>query len=219
MKNEIDLLAKYPKTPRDLTKRLADKTEEDREIARMFDIRFFDGLRSQGYGGFNYSPRFWTPVVPDFQKEYGLKSGMKILDVGCAKGFMLYDFEQLIPGVQTTGVDISEYAIQNAHPGVEGKLIVANAKELPFEDGEFDLVIAINTIHNLEFDECAQALREIERVSKGNSFVVLDAYRTEEEKERMFAWNLTGKTILSVDSWRKFFEDNSYTGDYFWFMP
>ena len=157
--------------------------------------------------------------MPDFQKEYGLKSGMKILDVGCAKGFMLYDFEQLIPGVQTTGVDISEYAIQNAHPGVEGKLIVANAKELPFEDGEFDLVIAINTIHNLEFDECAQALREIERVSKGNSFVVLDAYRTEEEKERMFAWNLTGKTILSVDSWRKFFEDNSYTGDYFWFMP
>lgn len=219
MKKEIDLLAKYPKTPRDLTKRLEDKTEEDREIARMFDIRFFDGLRSQGYGGFNYDPRFWTPVVPDFQKEYGLKSGMKILDVGCAKGFMLYDFEQLIPGVQTTGLDISEYAIQNAHPGVEGKLIVGNAKELPFDDNEFDLVIAINTIHNLESDECAQALREIERVSKGNSFVVLDAYRTEEEKERMFAWNLTGKTILSVESWREFFEENGYTGDYFWFMP
>lgn len=219
MKKEIDLLAKYPKTPRDLTKRLEDKTEEDREIARMFDVRFFDGLRSQGYGGFNYDPRFWTPVVPDFQKEYGLKSGMKILDVGCAKGFMLYDFEQLIPGVQTTGLDISEYAIQNAHPGVVGKLIVGNAKELPFDDNEFDLVVAINTIHNLELDECAQALREIERVSKGNSFVVLDAYRTEEEKERMFAWNLTGKTILSVDSWREFFEENGYTGDYFWFMP
>ena len=219
MKKEIDLLAKYPKTPRDLSKRLADKTDTDREIARKFDVRFFDGPRSQGYGGFNYSPRFWTPVVLDFQKEYSLKSGMKILDVGCAKGFMLYDFEQLIPGIQTTGLDVSEYAIQNAHPRIEGNLVVGNAKELPFADNEFDLVIAINTIHNLEFDECAQALREIERVSKGNSFVVLDAYRTEEEKERMFAWNLTGKTILSVESWKTFFKDNGYTGDYFWFMP
>lgn len=219
MKKEIDLLAKYPKTPRDLTKRLADKTDADREIARMFDERFFDGKRSQGYGGFNYSPRFWEPVLPDFQKEYSLKSGMKILDVGCAKGFMIYDFERLIPGIQTTGIDISEYAIQNAHPGIVGNLVVGNAKELPFEDNEFDLVIAINTIHNLELDECAKALREIERVSKGNSFVVLDAYRTEEEKERMFAWNLTGKTILSVESWKEFFEENGYTGDYFWFMP
>jgi len=219
MKKEIDLLAKYPKTPRDLTKRLAEKTEEDRKIARMFDVRFFDGERSQGYGGFNYNPRFWTPVIPDFQKEYSLQAGMKILDVGCAKAFMLYDFEQLIPGIQTTGLDISEYAIQNAHPGVKGNLVVGDAKELPFGDNEFDLVIAINTIHNLEFDECAQALREIERVSKEHSFVILDAYRTEEEKQRMFAWNLTGKTILSVDSWIEFFQVNGYTGDYYWFMP
>jgi len=185
----------------------------------MFDARFFDGERSQGYGGFSYSPRFWTPVIPDFQNEYSLKPGMKILDVGCAKGFMLYDFEQLIPGIQTTGLDISEYAIQNAHPGVKGNLVVGDAKELPFEDNEFDLVIAINTIHNLEFDECAQALREIERVSKEHSFVILDAYRTEDEKQRMFAWNLTGKTILSVDSWIEFFQVNGYTGDYYWFMP
>lgn len=219
MKKEIDLLAKYPKTPRDLTKRLAEKTEEDRKIARMFDVRFFDGERSQGYGGFNYNPRFWTPVIPDFQKEYSLQAGMKILDVGCAKAFMLYDFEQLIPGIQTTGLDISEYAIQNAHPGVKGNLLVGDAKELPFEDNEFDLVIAINTIHNLEYDECAKALREIERVSKKHSFVILDAYRTEEEKQRMFAWNLTGKTILSVDSWIEFFQVNGYTGDYYWFMP
>jgi ubiquinone/menaquinone biosynthesis C-methylase UbiE len=144
---------------------------------------------------------------------------MKILDVGCAKGFMLYDFEQLIPGIQTTGLDISKYAIENSHPGVKGNLVVGNAKELPFEDNEFDLVIAINTIHNLEFDECAQALREIQRVSKEHSFVIVDAYRTEEEKLRMFAWNLTGQTILSVDSWIEFFQVNGYTGDYYWFMP
>jgi SAM-dependent methyltransferase len=219
MKKEIDLLAKYPKTPRDLTKRLTEKTEIDREIARCFDERFFDGKRSQGYGGFNYDPKYWAPVIPDFQKEYDLNSASKILDIGCAKGFMLFDFERLIPGIQTSGLDISEYAIKNSHPGINGELVVGNAINLPYEDNEFDLVISINTIHNLEFDECAKALREIERVSKQNSFIIVDAFRTEQEKERMFAWNLTGRTILSVSEWLNFFDDNEYSGDYYWFMP
>lgn len=219
MKKEIDLLANYPKTPRDLTKRLTEKTEIDRDVARCFDERFFDGKRSQGYGGFNYHPKYWTSVVRDFQKEYNLNSESKILDVGCAKGFMLFDFEQLIPGIKTSGLDISEYAIKNAHPGINGELVVGNANNLPYGENEFDLVISINTIHNLEFEECAKALREIERVSKKDSFIIVDAYRTEQEKERMFAWNLTGRTILSVSEWLNFFEINEYSGDYYWFMP
>jgi len=219
MKKEIDLLAKYPKTKRDLTKRLEHKTETDRQIARLFDWRFFDGDRRQGYGGFDYDPKFWTGVVRDFQKEYSLSQNSSILDVGCAKGFMIYDFEQIIPGVKTAGIDVSEYAIKNSHPGIKGDLQVANARELPFEDNSFDLVIAINTIHNLEYTECAKALQEIQRVSRRDSFVVLDSYRTQEEKDRMFAWNLTGQTILSVDRWIEFFDENQYTGDYYWFMP
>ena len=219
MGEEVDLLAGYPKTPRDLTKRLEEKTETDREIARLFDVRFFDGVRSQGYGGFNYHPRFWQPVIPSFVNRYNLKPGMKVLDIGCAKGFFLYDLSLAVPGIDGQGLDISEYAIENAKEEVRHNLKVGNAKALPYDDNSFDLVIAINTIHNLELDECAQALREIQRVSRGNSFVVLDSYRTEEEKTRMFAWNLTGKTILSVDEWLEFFSLNGYTGDYFWFMP
>jgi SAM-dependent methyltransferase len=216
---EIDLLAKYPKTERDLTKRLEQKTEEDRNVARCFDERFFDGERRHGYGGFAYNEKYWTPVVPDFIEHYSLKPGDRILDVGCAKGFMLHDFARLMPGLSLTGIDISDYAISNSHPSVKEYLSVADAKNLPFPDNSFELVIAINTIHNLEFDECAQALREIQRVSSRDSFVVLDAYRTDLEKERMFAWNLTGKTILSVTDWKDFFEVNGYTGDYYWFMP
>jgi ubiquinone/menaquinone biosynthesis C-methylase UbiE len=216
---EIDLLAKYPKTERDLTKRLEQKTEEDRSVARKFDERFFDGERRHGYGGFTYNEKYWSPVVPDFIEHYSLKPGDRILDIGCAKGFMLHDFAKLMPGLSVTGIDISEYAISNSHPKVKEFLSVADAKNLPFPDNSFELVIAINTIHNLEFDECAQALREIQRVSSRDSFVVLDAYRTDLEKERMFAWNLTGKTILSVTDWKYFFEVNGYTGDYYWFMP
>lgn len=219
MGKEIDLLVNYPKTPRNLDQRAAEKTEEDRAIARRFDREFFDGERRHGYGGFRYMPRFWQPVIPTFCDYWQLGAGSSVLDVGCAKGFMLHDMAELIPGITVQGIDISEYAIQNAIDDMRPNLQVANATQLPFPDKAFDVVISINTVHNLERDDCAQALREIERVSRGKSFVTVDAYRDEAEKERMYAWNLTARTIMSVDEWIAFFSDVGYTGDYFWFIP
>lgn len=216
---EIDLLKNYPKTKRDLTQRLNEKTSEDREIARKFGKEFFDGDRKHGYGGFSYMSRFWQPVIPTFIEHFNLNKNLKVLDVGCAKGFMLFDLKEAIPNIEVEGVDISSYAIENAKEEIKPFLKVANAKKLPYEDNSFDLVISINTIHNLEKEECAKALKEIERVSKGKSFITVDAYRNEEEKEAMFAWNLTAKTIMSVDEWKKFFKDVGYTGDYYWFIP
>ena len=219
MGNEIDLLINYPKAKRDLSARSKEKTDEDRAIARKFGKSFFDGERRHGYGGFSYHPRFWKPVIPSFKNHWNLCAENSVLDVGCAKGFMLHDLKEEIPGLQVAGVDISEYAISNAMETVKSDLSVADAKDLPFSDNSFDVVISINTIHNLELTECAQALREIERVSKGNSFVTVDAFRTDLEKSRMFEWNLTAKTILSVDQWKKLFSDVGYTGDYYWFIP
>jgi SAM-dependent methyltransferase len=216
---EIDLLVNYPKVKRNLAERAATKTEADRAVARKFDREFFDGDRRHGYGGFTYQPRFWQPVIPTFVDHWGLKAGSSLLDVGCAKGFMLHDLKQLIPGIKVRGVDISAYAIENAIESVMGDVQVADARSLPFADRSFDVVVSINTIHNLDIDECRIALREIERVSRGKSFVTVDAFRTDEEKERMFAWNLTAKTILSVDDWLALFEDVGYTGDYYWFIP
>lgn len=216
---EIDLLRNYPKTKRDLKERANSKSEADRAIARKFGKEFFDGDRKHGYGGFNYNSRFWQPVIPTFKEHFNLDSNSKVLDVGCAKGFMLYDMKEMIPGITVRGVDISEYAINNAKEEVKDFLSVADARDLPFEDNSFDVVISINTIHNLEKDECATALQEIERVSKGRSFITVDAYRNEEEKEAMYAWNLTAKTIMSVDEWKIFFQEVGYTGDYYWFIP
>ena len=142
-----------------------------------------------------------------------------MLDVGCAKGFMLHDIAEAIPGITLQGIDISEYAITNAIEDVKPNIQVADARELPFEDDSFDVVISINTVHNLEKDELAKALKEIERVSRGKSFITVDAYNSDEEKERMYAWNLTAKTIMSVDEWVKFFAEVGYSGDYYWFIP
>ena len=131
---------------------------------------------------------------------------------------MLFDFLQIVEGIEVAGIDISDYAIENTISPVADFVQVANAKSLPFEDNSFDGVISINTIHNLEIDECFQSIREIERVSKGNSFITVDAYSNSQEKERMMAWNLTAKTILSIKDWKPF-QRGGVFGDYYWFMP
>ena len=219
MGREIDLLKNYPKTKRDLKKRGEEKSEEDRRIARKFGKDFFDGDRKHGYGGFRYLPKFWQPVIPTFQQHFGLTADSSVLDVGCAKGFMMYDMIKLIPGIRVNGIDISEYAIENAISQMKPLVQVANAKELPYDDNSFDVVISINTVHNLVKEECAQALKEIERVSRGASFITVDAYNNEKEKEATLSWNLTGKTIMHVDEWKNFFSEVGYTGDFYWFIP
>ena len=219
MIKEINLLKKYPKTKRDLSKRGNEKTEEDRIIARRFDKEFFDGDRKNGYGGYYYNSKFWTEVVKDLNNFYKLKSGSKILDIGCGKGFMLFDFMKLNPNFVLEGIDISDYAITNAIPEVKKFLKVGDAKSLPYEDNSFDLVISINTTHNLEINQCKKALSEMERVSRKDKYLIVDAYSNEIEKDRIFAWNLTAKTILSTNEWISLFEEAGYTGHYYWFEP
>jgi ubiquinone/menaquinone biosynthesis C-methylase UbiE len=216
---EVDLLAKYPKVVRDFTARLEAKSEESRTIARKFGFDYFDGDRNHGYGGFTYQERFWKPVIPDLVVHFRLDEKSRVLDVGCAKGFFLHDLQLALPGIEIAGIDISSYAIENAIETVKRKVAVGDARKLQFEDNSFDLVMSINTIHNLDREDCAMALQEIQRVSGGKSFVTVDAYRNEIEKERMEAWNLTALTMMSVDEWKKFFAEVGYDGDYYWFIP
>lgn len=219
MGKEIDLLKNYPKTKRNTSERASSKTEEDRRIARQFGKEFFDGDRKNGYGGFCYNPRFWEPVIPDFIEYFKLTKESSVLDVGCGKGFMLYDLLRAVPGITVRGIDISEYAIENCKEEMKPYLMVADARKLPFPDKSFDVVISVTTLHNLDREGCAQGLREIQRVSRGKSFITLDAYRNDKEKKEMEDWNLTALTVMRVDEWKSFFNEIGYTGDYYWFMP
>ena len=191
MGREINLLKFYPKAKRNLNQRSFQKSSKVRSIARKFGKDFFDGDRKYGYGGYNYNPKFWEPVIPTFKKYWNLDSNSSVLDIGCGKGFMLYDLQRLIPGVTIAGIDISAYAIQNCKEEVRNFLKVGNASKLPYKDKSFDVVISINTIHNLDKEECAQSLKEISRVAKKASFITVDAYKNEEEKKNMYAFNLT----------------------------
>ena len=152
--------------------------------AKRFAYDYWDGSRDTGYGGYGYDGR-WRKVADQMVAHYGLEAGMKVLDVGCGKGFLLYDLTEAVPGLEVTGIDISEYAIEHAKPEVKDRLQVAHAKELPFADDSFDFVFSINTLHNLYNYELDPALREMERVSKRHKYLCVESYRNEEEKENL----------------------------------
>ena len=213
---ELDLMRNYPK-PSDRLKNRPVISENDRDISRRFDQEYFDGDRKFGYGGYSYDKKYWATTVKNFIEHYKLNSNSSILDIGCAKGFMLKDFKDLLPDSKIMGIDISEYALKNAHLKVKNYLIQGNASNLPFLDSTFDLVISINTIHNLNKEDCIRSLKEIQRVSKGHSFVMVDGWRNKIEKANLEAWVLTAQTILSAEKWIDLFDEAGYTGDYaFW---
>jgi ubiquinone/menaquinone biosynthesis C-methylase UbiE len=115
-------------------------------------------------------------------------------------------------------VDISSYAIENSLPSVKPFLKVASAEKLPYPDKSFDLVISINSIHNLPLEKLKSALREIERVCRGHSYITIDAWRNDEERANLFKWVLTAETMMHIDDWKILFQEVGFSGDYFWFI-
>ena len=212
---EINLLSKLPPSKRNVAARSESKTPEHIAISRKYDFDYFDGEREYGYGGFRYDGR-WLPVAKDIIDYFDLRAGDRVLDIGCAKGFLVKDMLIACPGVEVFGIDISRYALLNCEPEVLGRLHLCNAKLLPFPDNSFSAVISINTLHNLDKHECIQALNEIQRVSNGRAYVQVDSYRTLEEKEIFEKWVLTAKYHGYPDDWIKTFKLAGYTGDYNW---
>ncbi len=211
---EVDLLDRYPRAKRDIASRAA-AVPSQREVAKRFGKEYFDGDRGQGYGGYRYDGR-WVPIAERMRDFYGLRAGDRILDVGCAKGFLLHDFRQVVPGVRVAGVDISEYAVIHAMDDVRPFLIVASADALPFPDAAFDLVVSINTAHNLERPRCVQAIREMERVSRSHKYLQVDSYLDDEQREKFERWQLTALTHFDPEGWRRIFAEAGYAGEYYW---
>ena len=183
------------------------------EVAIQYGRDYWDGDRHYGYGGYRYDGR-WRPIAEDMARHYELKAGDKILDVGCGKGFLLYEFTQVIPGVEVAGLDLSSYAIENAKPEVKPFLSMGNAISLPWPDRTFDFVVSITTFHNLYNYELRAALQEVERVGKRKKHIIIETYRNEREKANLLYWQLTCRAFYTPKEWEWFFKESGYTGDY-----
>lgn len=209
----VDLLRSLPKSRRNVAARAETKTAEHIRISREYGEFYFDGPREFGYGGYQYDGR-WRPVARDIVDHFRLSPGERVLDVGCAKGFLVKDLLEL--GIDAYGLDISHYALLNCEPEVIGRLHQGSADALPFPDGSFSAVLSVNTIHNLSRERCVAALREIQRVASGRAFVQVDSYRTPEEAAFFESWVLTAQHHDYPEGWERLFRDAGYSGDWNW---
>ena len=210
----LDFISQVHKaTKRDYLERVvAHDKAECAAIAGQWGFDYWDGDRKYGFGGMRYDGR-WLPIAQRIAAHYGLKPGMRVLDVGCGKAFLLYELTQAVPGLEIAGLDISAYAVENAKPECQPFLKVGSATDLPWPDGHFDLVISINTFHNLFNYELDKALAEMTRVGKGVGFVCVEAYRNDHEKVNLLYWQLTCRTFHTPAEWQYAYDRAGYSGD------
>jgi len=206
-------------TKRDYLARVTQRDKaEVAELALQWGYDYWDGSRETGYGGYRYDGR-WRKVADAMIAAYGIRPGMRILDVGAGKGFLLHDFLEAVPRVEVHGIDISRYGIEHSMERVKERIVEGTAAKLPFPDKYFDLVISINTLHNLYIDELFSALKEIERVGRGGKYICVETYRNEREKMNLMYWQLTCRAFHTPTEWEWIFGKTGYTGDheFIWF--
>ncbi|MBN2052418.1 class I SAM-dependent methyltransferase [Candidatus Woesearchaeota archaeon] len=206
--------AVHKSTKREYLPRMMDDKINCMVVAKKYGFDYWDGERKFGYGGYKYMPGRWAPVAQMLIDHYKLPKNAKILDVGCGKAFLLYELSLLLPEATIVGFDFSEYAIKNSKEEIRDKLFVHKAQDkYPFKDKEFDLVISLTTLHNLEVFDLKKALKEVERVGK-NKFIVVESYRNEAELFNLECWALTAEAFFSPKAWEWLFKEFGYTGDY-----
>ena len=211
--SKINLLRSLPKSNRDIKKRKEKKNTSVINESRKFGKKYFDGDRKFGYGGY-YDDGRWALVAKDIINYYKLKKNSKVLDVGCAKGFLVKEFRK--KDIEAYGIDISTYALRHADESIKKNLFKSNVLKIPFIDNYFDLVISINTIHNLDEKNCIKAIKEILRVGKNKYFLQVDSYYNERQKKIFEDWVLTAKTYGYPNYWKKIFKSANYDFDYYW---
>ena len=215
---EVDFMsALHKSTKRDYLARVNDREYPKARaaaLAKKFDFEYWDGDRRICYGGYKYIPGRWEKVAKELINYYKLPDEPKVLDIGCGKGYFLYDFLKIKPKAKVYGIDISEYAVNNSKSEIKDNLQVGNANKLPWADNTFDLVVSINTMHCLHNYDLEKAMKEMERVGKKNKYLCVESYRTEEEKANLLYWQVSCEAFNTPREWQWWFKQSGYTGDH-----
>ena len=215
MNKELNFITSFHlSTKRDYVKRMFEDKINSMKVARKFEEDFWDGERKYGYGGYKYIPNLHKPLADKLINYYKLTNSSKILDVGCGKGFLLFEIKKILPEIQVFGFDISKYSVINSKEEIKQNLFNLKAQDkYPFKDNEFDLVLSINTLHNLIIQDLEKALKEVERVGK-QKYIVVESYRNVEELFNLQCWALTAECFFKKEEWLWLFEKFGYKGEF-----
>lgn len=207
----------HKSTPRNYLARMNNNKVDCMTVAKKYSYDYWDGDRKYGYGGYKYIQDRWAPLAKKIIKTYKLKNNSKVMDLGCGKGFLLYEIKKLLPNIKIYGCDKSNYAIKSAKnkfKNLECNLFVHDLQnKLSFKKNFFDLIISINTLHNLKIFDLKNRISDINKLSK-KSYIVVESYRNNLELFNLQCWALTCESFFSIEEWIWLFNDFKYKGDY-----
>lgn len=147
--------------------------------ASEYDIRYFDGKKATyrhnaGYSQYERWRRFdgkdslgeyWKDKARGLLDAYAL-AGKKVLEIGCAKGFVVEDLRSM--GVDCYGLDVSTYAVNEASVDVWPYLTIGDARTylVNYSNNEFDVVFSLRTLECFSDAELLPLIKEMNRISK-----------------------------------------------------
>ncbi len=204
----------HKSTKRDYIERMINEKVKCVKIAKKYDFHYWDGNRKYGYGGYKFIDGRWSSVAKKIIKFYKLNNKSKILDVGCGKGYLLYEIKKILPKIKIKGFDISAYAIKNSKKEIKKYLFRHDVKrKFPFKKKDFDLVISLGCLHNLKIFDLEKSLNEISRVGK-KQYIMVESFRNDKELFNLQCWALTAESFLHVLEWKWTLKKFNYEGDY-----
>jgi 2-polyprenyl-3-methyl-5-hydroxy-6-metoxy-1,4-benzoquinol methylase len=107
-----------------------------------------------------------SKVVANRRKSKNiLRCGARILDVGCAHGYLIAELQNKF-GHSVQGIDYSPYAVKNSEKSVRKKITRGDILRLPFRKNEFDVVICLDVINYLEKKDIPKAVKNLANITK-----------------------------------------------------
>lgn len=146
-----------------------DNEEIDARIRQV--LPGYDAVGTDGFSEQLYCFALHATGIQDF-------SGKKLLDVGCGFGEGANFLSRIFQPGEIVGVDLCREAIDHANARLARRrltFVCGDAENLPFEDGEVDIVINVESSHT--YPNLGRFLVEVERVLKpGGCFSHVDVF-------------------------------------------
>ena len=204
----------HNRSKRNYIERVNNSKLECIKIAKKYDFEYWDGDRKYGYGGYKYIKDYWKSFAKKLIKTYKLNNKSKLIDLGCGKGYLLFEIKKLLPGIEILGLDNSVYAIKHSKEEIKKFLIKKNLKnKLPYKKNYFDLAISLATFHNFNLEKLEISINEMDRISK-KQYLMVESFSNEKQRFNLQCWALTAETLISIKDWSWLFKKLKFKGDY-----